>query len=71
MERLSVMSRSIANRNLDDYRYHAKTEYNNYFIIHTRFLRTSYKFNNFNKMLELLYFISKMLLLLLASAHYS
>ena len=56
---------------IDNSRYHAKTEFNNYFIIHTRFIRASYKFNHFDKMLELFYFISKMLLFLLASAHYS
>ena len=35
-------------------------ELNNYFIIHIRFIPTSYKFNYFDKMLELL-----------ASVHYS
>ena len=64
--RLSVIPRIIkaevgvidnANRGLDNSRYHAKTEFNNYFIIHIRFIPTSYKFNYFDKMLELLHLI--------------
>ena len=35
-------------------RYHAKTKFHNYFTIHLRFIPTLYKFNYFNKMLELL-----------------
>ena len=61
----------ICRSHLDNFRYHAKTEFNSYFIIHIRFIPTSYKFNYFDKMLEQLYFISKMFSLLLASAHYS
>ena len=68
---LGADSADNANRGLDNSCYPAKTEFNNYLIIHLRFIPTSYKFNYFNKMLELLYFISKMLLLLLTSAHYS
>ena len=45
-----------ANRGLDNSRYHTKTEFNNYFIF-IRFIPTSYKFNYFDKMLELLYLI--------------
>ena len=48
-----------ANRGLDNSRHHAKTEFNSYYIIRIRFIRTSYKFNYFKKILELLYFISK------------
>ena len=65
--RLSVTSRIVkaevgvetdnANQGLDNSRYHTKTEFNNYFIIHIRFIPTSYKFNYFDKMLELLYLI--------------
>ena len=36
-----------ANRGFDNSRYHAKTEFNDYFIIHIRFIPTSYKFNYF------------------------
>ena len=61
----------ICRSRLDNSRCHAKTEFNSYFIIHIRFIPTSYKFNYFDKILELLYFISKMFPLLLASAHCS
>ena len=61
-----MISRIIkAKVGLDDSRYHAKTEFNNYFIIHIRFIPTSYKFNYFDKMLEPLYFILEMFPLLL------
>ena len=60
-----------ASQGLDNSGYHAKTKFNNYFIIHIRFIPTSYKFNYFDKMLELLYFISKMFPLLLGSAHHN
>ena len=77
-ERVCVICRSCRRRQiapteaLDNSRHHAKTKFHNYFIIHLRFIPTLYKFSYFNKMLELLYLISKMLFpLLLASAHYS
>ena len=62
--RLSVMSKIIKAKvgvicrsRLDNSRYHAKTEFTSYFIIHIRFIPTSYKFNYFDmyEMLELLY----------------
>ena len=66
-----IIKAEVGDRGLDNSRYHVKTEFNNYFIIHIRFIPTSYKFIYFDKMLELLNFISKMFSLLLASAHYS
>ena len=56
--RLSGISRIIeadnANRGLNNYRYHAKTEFSNYFIIHME-LFIFYSFTNYS--LELFSFI--------------
>ena len=60
-----IIRAEVANRGLVDSRYHAKTEFNDYFIIQIRFIPMSYKFNYFDKMLELLCFILEMFPLLL------
>ena len=68
---LHPLQNGVANLGRVYSRYYAKTEFNNYFIIHIGFMPNSYKFNYFDKMLELLYLISKMFPLLLTSADYS